>query len=108
MESGQGHGNMSGMSLTIQTLDIVDINVSKISPAVLTPDPDTALVSPNVDPTSTDIRCGRNASVLWSEIKTATVRAGHPIGFAAGEPMLPVFLPVKRMTLITRHIARTY
>lgn len=40
-----------------------------------------ALVYPNTDPDSTDIRCGRNASVAWSKPKTATVKAGDRIGF---------------------------
>ncbi|KAH9893860.1 glycoside hydrolase [Xylariomycetidae sp. FL2044] len=52
-------------------------------------DPSLALVYPNTDPDSLDLRCGRNASsVLQSEVKTATVQAGDTVGFAAGEPML--------------------
>ncbi|KXX76303.1 Cellulose-growth-specific protein [Madurella mycetomatis] len=54
---------------------------------------DLALVAPNLDPDSTDLRCGRNASVSWSSVKTATIRAGDSVGFAAGEPMLKVVLP---------------
>jgi hypothetical protein len=46
------------------------------------------LFYPNVNPDSTDIRCGRNASVSWSSPKTATVRAGDAIGFGVGEPRL--------------------
>ncbi|KAF2730068.1 hypothetical protein EJ04DRAFT_580177 [Polyplosphaeria fusca] len=47
-----------------------------------------ALVSPNIDPTSPDIRCGRNATLGWSKPKVAIVKAGDTIGFGAGEPKL--------------------
>jgi hypothetical protein len=56
------------------------------------PDDETALVSPNIEPQSLDLRCGRNASVAWNKPKTATVRAGDRVGFAAGEPKLTVIL----------------
>jgi hypothetical protein len=49
---------------------------------------DLALVYPNTEPLSTDIRCGRNASTSWSTVKTAQINAGDTVGFAAGEPML--------------------
>ncbi|KAK0745010.1 glycoside hydrolase [Apiosordaria backusii] len=49
---------------------------------------DLALVAPNTNPYSPDLRCGRNASVSWSPVKAATIRAGDTVGFAAGEPML--------------------
>jgi hypothetical protein len=42
---------------------------------------DLALVYPNIDPDSTDIRCGRNATVGWSHPNTATVKAGDRLGF---------------------------
>ncbi|KAF3056224.1 extracellular glycosyl hydrolase family 78 protein [Daldinia childiae] len=58
----------------------------EISPVPDT-DPDLALVSPNTDPDSLDLRCGRNASLPFSQVKTATVQAGDVIGFGAGEPM---------------------
>ncbi|KAI2629176.1 glycoside hydrolase [Hypomontagnella submonticulosa] len=47
------------------------------------------MVSPLIDPSSIEIRCGRNASPAQSPVKTATVHAGDTVGFAAGEPKLP-------------------
>ncbi|KAI9899865.1 hypothetical protein N3K66_004127 [Trichothecium roseum] len=47
-----------------------------------------AMVAPNTDPDSLDLRCGRNASTAWSQPKTAVVQAGDRVGFAAGDPML--------------------
>ncbi|RYP26757.1 hypothetical protein DL768_011592 [Monosporascus sp. mg162] len=61
--------------------------IREVSP-VQEMDPAYAIVSPNTEPNSPDLRCGRNASVSWSRVKTATVRAGDTVGFAAGEPML--------------------
>lgn len=52
-------------------------------------DASLALPYPNTDPTSLDLRCGRNASLGWSKPKVATVKAGDVVGFGAGEPMLP-------------------
>lgn len=52
--------------------------------------PGLELISPMTDPDSLDIRCGRGATTARNAIKTATVQAGDTIGFAAGEPMLPV------------------
>jgi hypothetical protein len=46
------------------------------------------LVYPQIDPTSIDMRCGRNTSRAHNAIKTATVTAGDTVGFAAGEPIL--------------------
>ncbi|KAF2471771.1 uncharacterized protein BDR25DRAFT_367624 [Lindgomyces ingoldianus] len=62
--------------------------VREISPSTTITQPDIALLAPNTEPTSTDIRCGRNASASWSKPKTATIRAGDTVGFAAGEPRL--------------------
>ncbi|RYO77278.1 hypothetical protein DL766_006384 [Monosporascus sp. MC13-8B] len=39
-------------------------------------DPSLAIVAPNTEPNSLDLRCGRNASISRSQLKTATVRAG--------------------------------
>ncbi|KAF2122408.1 glycoside hydrolase [Lophiotrema nucula] len=48
-----------------------------------------ALVYPNTDPDSNDVRCGRNASTAWSKaIKTAVIKAGDTVGFGAGEPYI--------------------
>ncbi|KAH7128146.1 glycoside hydrolase [Dendryphion nanum] len=43
--------------------------------------PDVALIFPNTNPDSTDIRCGRNATLGWSKPNTATVKAGDKMGF---------------------------
>ncbi|KAI0397805.1 lytic polysaccharide monooxygenase [Xylariaceae sp. FL0594] len=51
-------------------------------------DADLALIYPQTEPQSIDLRCGRNASDFTGTVKTATVLAGDTIGFAAGEPML--------------------
>jgi len=51
-------------------------------------DPNLALLTPNIDPTSLDLRCGHNASIAWFRPSTANVRAGDTVGFAAGEPRL--------------------
>ena len=56
--------------------------------------PTDELVYPNTNPDSLDLRCGRNASTAWSQPKTATVRAGDLVGFAAGEPALGVRFPL--------------
>ncbi|KAI1483726.1 glycoside hydrolase family 61 protein [Daldinia sp. EC12] len=44
-------------------------------------DSDLALSWPLLDPDSIDIRCGRNASVDFARVKTATVQAGDRVGF---------------------------
>ncbi|PVI00509.1 lytic polysaccharide monooxygenase [Periconia macrospinosa] len=44
-----------------------------------------AMAYPNTDPDSPDLRCGRNATIGWSQPKTATVKAGDTIGFGAAE-----------------------
>ncbi|KAK6953344.1 hypothetical protein Daesc_005647 [Daldinia eschscholtzii] len=44
-------------------------------------DHDLALSWPLIDPDSIDIRCGRNASVDFARVKTATVQAGDRVGF---------------------------
>ncbi|RYP22182.1 hypothetical protein DL765_001830 [Monosporascus sp. GIB2] len=49
-----------------------------------------AILAPNKEPNSLDLRCGRNASISWSQVKTATVRAGDTVGFGAGEPKLQI------------------
>jgi hypothetical protein len=46
------------------------------------------LIYPQTDPTSLDLRCGRNASTPFSTTKTAKVKAGDRIGFHTGEPHL--------------------
>ncbi|KAI9150071.1 hypothetical protein HJFPF1_09825 [Paramyrothecium foliicola] len=61
--------------------------VREVSPAA-GQDESTALVAPNTVIESPDLRCGRNASNAWSQPKTATIRAGDTVGFAAGEPQL--------------------
>ncbi|KAI1818337.1 lytic polysaccharide monooxygenase [Poronia punctata] len=47
-----------------------------------------ALIYPQTEPDSIDLRCGRNASDFEGTVKTAKVQAGDTVGFAAGEPML--------------------
>jgi hypothetical protein len=49
---------------------------------------DLALIWPNTDPDSTDIRCGRNATLGWSHPKIATVKAGDKLGFIVNEASL--------------------
>jgi hypothetical protein len=72
----------------------------KISPQVTESDTKTDYdyIIPVVDPSSLDLRCGRNASTAWSNPKTAVIRAGDTVGFAvnttvglpiAGAPVLP-------------------
>lgn len=56
-----------------------------------------AYTSPIVDPDSTDMRCGRDASVSFTNPKTAVVRAGDTVGFALG----PIYYPVRRITYHT-------
>ncbi|KAI0169709.1 hypothetical protein GGR52DRAFT_573764 [Hypoxylon sp. FL1284] len=43
---------------------------------------------PQIEPSSIDIRCGRNASSLWTPVKTATVQAGATVGFGIGDPVI--------------------
>jgi hypothetical protein len=71
--------------------EVADNSNREISP--YGSDPDLALVYPNTEPNSVDLRCGRNASISWNRPKTATVHAGDRIGFAVGEPKLPVCTP---------------
>jgi hypothetical protein len=48
-------------------------------------------IIPIVDPSSLDLRCGRNASTAWSHPKTAVVRAGESVGFAVNTTVgLPI------------------
>ncbi|CAI6034621.1 unnamed protein product [Clonostachys chloroleuca] len=49
---------------------------------------DIALVAPNTNPDSLDLRSGRNASLPISSVKTAVINAGSTVGFATGEPAL--------------------
>ncbi|KAF2008894.1 lytic polysaccharide monooxygenase [Aaosphaeria arxii CBS 175.79] len=51
-------------------------------------DPNLALVYPNTDPASLDLRCGRNATKNWSTTKTAVLKAGDKVGFGAGAPTI--------------------
>ncbi|KAF2269512.1 hypothetical protein CC78DRAFT_575077 [Lojkania enalia] len=47
---------------------------------------DVAIVYPNTEPNSLDLRCSRNATLDWSGTKTATIKAGDKVGFAVREP----------------------
>ncbi|KAL5381735.1 hypothetical protein DPSP01_006922 [Paraphaeosphaeria sporulosa] len=48
-------------------------------------------IQPLIDPASGDLRCGRNASVAWNDVKTAVVRAGDTVGFAVNTTVgLPI------------------
>lgn len=48
-------------------------------------------IIPIVDPSSLDLRCGRNASTAWSHPKTAVIRAGESVGFAVNTTVgLPI------------------
>ncbi|KAJ4303566.1 hypothetical protein N0V90_002465 [Kalmusia sp. IMI 367209] len=59
--------------------------VREISPYVdATSDPELLISYPNYDPDSTDLICGRNASLGWSQTKVATVKAGDSVGFFVG------------------------
>ncbi|KAI0135874.1 glycoside hydrolase [Daldinia grandis] len=49
--------------------------IREISPIPRTA-PDLALVYPNTDPDSLDLRCGRNASLPFTQVKTAIIQAG--------------------------------
>ncbi|KAF2005056.1 lytic polysaccharide monooxygenase [Amniculicola lignicola CBS 123094] len=47
-----------------------------------------SLLQPNIEPKSTDIVCGRNATLAWNKPKTASIVAGSRVGFGAGEAKL--------------------
>ncbi|KAH7083879.1 glycoside hydrolase [Paraphoma chrysanthemicola] len=48
-------------------------------------------IRPVVDPSSIDLRCGRNASNAWSQPRTAVIRAGETVGFAVNTSVgLPI------------------
>ena len=48
-------------------------------------------IIPIVDPSSLDLRCGRNASKAWSKPKTAIVHAGDTVGFSVNTTVgLPI------------------
>lgn len=48
-------------------------------------------IIPVVDPSSLDLRCGRNASIAWSKPKVAVIRAGDTVGFAVNTTVgLPI------------------
>ena len=64
--------------------------IREISPKEDQDDPKIALLFPNTEPTSHDLRCGRNASVVSSPVKTARVQAGDTIGFGVGVTELGV------------------
>ncbi|KAF2661708.1 lytic polysaccharide monooxygenase [Lophiostoma macrostomum CBS 122681] len=53
--------------------------VREVSPANV--NNDLALIYPNTDPDSVDLRCGRNATLGWSQPKTAPLNAGDSLGF---------------------------
>jgi hypothetical protein len=72
----------------------------KISPQLTGSDAKTDYdyIIPVVDPSSLDLRCGRNATTAWSKPKTALIHAGDTVGFAvntsvglpiAGAPVMP-------------------
>lgn len=75
-------------------------------------------IIPVVDPSSLDLRCGRNASTAWSRPKTAVVRAGDAVGFAvnttvglpiAGAPVMPWdvrFIPLIQSLPISRSVGQ--
>jgi hypothetical protein len=55
-------------------------------------------IIPVVNPSSLDLRCGRNASTAWSKPDVAVIRAGDTVGFAVntsvglpieGAPVMP-------------------
>jgi hypothetical protein len=65
----------------------------KISPHVTESDTKTDYdyIIPVVDPSSIDLRCGRNASTAWSSPKTAVIVAGDTVGFAVNTSLgLPI------------------
>ena len=71
-------------------------------------DPEIALLFPNTDPTSDDLRCGRNASISRSAVKTATVQAGDTVGFGVGVTELEVSASVScSLCLLTGHLSPT-
>ncbi|KAJ4286683.1 hypothetical protein N0V90_012935 [Kalmusia sp. IMI 367209] len=48
-------------------------------------------IIPVVDPSLNDLRCGRNASIAWSQPKTAIIHAGDTVGFAVNTSVgLPI------------------
>lgn len=68
--------------------------VRKISPQPRTDDAfitDYDYIQPLVDPSSENLRCGRNASIAWNGPKTAVIKAGSTIGFAVNTTVgLPI------------------
>ncbi|KAF2007487.1 lytic polysaccharide monooxygenase [Amniculicola lignicola CBS 123094] len=54
-------------------------------------------IIPVVDPTSLDLRCGRNASIAWSNPKVAIIHAGDRVGFAVNTT---VGLPIEGATVM--------
>ncbi|KAF2676453.1 lytic polysaccharide monooxygenase, partial [Lentithecium fluviatile CBS 122367] len=46
-------------------------------------------IIPVVDPSSIDLRCGRNASAAWSNPKIAVIQAGDTVGFAVNTTRWP-------------------
>lgn len=74
---------------------------SKISPDGVgadSPGTDYNYIIPVVNPSSLDLRCGRNATIAWSNPKVAIINAGDKVGFAvntsvglpiAGAPIMP-------------------
>ncbi|KAJ4347095.1 uncharacterized protein N0V89_011032 [Didymosphaeria variabile] len=56
--------------------------VREVSPVAS--NPSSQIYDPNTDPESTDLICGRNASLGWSHPKSATVKAGDQVGFFVG------------------------
>ncbi|KAH7110100.1 glycoside hydrolase [Dendryphion nanum] len=75
--------------------------IRKISPQgadINSPKTDYDYIIPVVDPTSLDLRCGRNASTAWSSPQVAVIHAGDTVGFAVntsvglpivGAPVMP-------------------
>lgn len=71
----------------------------KISPqfeAATNPKTDYDYIMPIVDPSSLDLRCGRNASSAWSNPKIAVIKAGDTVGFSVNTT---VGLPIEGMPL---------
>jgi hypothetical protein len=62
------------------------------------PKTDYDYIIPVVDPSSLNLRCGRNASIAWSKPDVAVIRAGDTVGFSVnttvglpieGAPIMP-------------------
>jgi hypothetical protein len=76
---------------TRNTHETANRHISPNEPAS-NPPIDYDYIIPVVDPSLLDLRCGRNASKVWSPPKTATIKAGDTVGFAVntsvGSPVI--------------------